>query len=221
MPKCLYFRDRFLARAKDCLTDHTFKNAVNIKATVFSRGVPITNQFQVLFTRCTFLFKLPCIHICFQVVFTFVFKLYCQGSHLFLSCIDKVTICFHTLLFTSCRVLPSSCISTFGNDVVHHNSPQKRGRKTYYILLTHQQVNTCEQGDVTSKQDVRACEQAHTELPVASDSPVIATACNPASDVRVETKPSLSSFPQPLRYAAVFAKLHCECNHVCPKRSNC
>ena len=35
--------------------------------------------------------------------------------------------------------------------------------------ITRQQVNTCEQGDVTCKQDVRACEQAHTELPVASD----------------------------------------------------
>ena len=55
--------------------------------------------------------------------------------------------------------------------------------------ITRQQINTCEQGDVTCKQDVRACEQAHTELPVALDSPVIATACNPASDVRVETKP--------------------------------
>ena len=66
--------------------------------------------------------------------------------------------------------------------------------------ITCQQVNTCEQGDVTCKQDVRACEQAHTELPVASGSHVFATACNPASDVRVETKPFLSSFPQPPSY---------------------
>ena len=63
--------------------------------------------------------------------------------------------------------------------------------------ITSQQINTCEQGDVTCKQDVRVCEQAHTELPVASDSSVITTACNPASDVRVEAKPSLSNFPQP------------------------
>ena len=63
--------------------------------------------------------------------------------------------------------------------------------------ITRQQVNTCEQGDVTCKQDVRACEQAHTELPVASDSQVTAIACIPASDVRVATKPFLSSFPQP------------------------
>ena len=63
--------------------------------------------------------------------------------------------------------------------------------------ITRQHINTCEQGDVTCTQDVWACEQAITELPIASDSPVITTACNPASDVRVEAKPSLSSFPQP------------------------
>ena len=47
MPKCLYFGVRFLARAKSCLTDHMFKNAVNIEVAVFSRGVP-KNQFQVV-----------------------------------------------------------------------------------------------------------------------------------------------------------------------------
>ena len=35
--------------------------------------------------------------------------------------------------------------------------------------ITRQQVNTCEQCDVTCKQDIKACEQTHTELPVASD----------------------------------------------------
>ena len=106
-PKCLYFRDRFLARAKDYLTNHMFKNAVNIEVAVFSRGVPRTIQFQVLFT---FLFKLSCIakiRICFQVVllrFTFVS-----------SCIDK-HICFQVVLtrlpfvFKLLHVVFTSCI---------------------------------------------------------------------------------------------------------------
>ena len=46
--------------------------------------------------------------------------------------------------------------------------------------MTRQQINTCEQGDITCIQDVRACERTHTEQPAASDSQVVATACNPA-----------------------------------------
>ena len=85
--KCLYFRDRFLARAKDYLTDHMFKNAVNIEVMVFSRGMPIPNQ-------------------------TFNFKFYLQDSHFFsscpvlprlafvfkLTCIGKVNIFFQVVL---------------------------------------------------------------------------------------------------------------------------
>ena len=63
-----------------------FKNAVNIEATVFSREVPITNQFQVLFTNFTFLFKL----------YSHLFKLY---YHLFSSCLGKVTICFQVVIY--------------------------------------------------------------------------------------------------------------------------
>ena len=47
------------------------KNAVNIEATVFSRGMPITNQFQVLlhvFTSCYKHFFLSCIHICLSCI---------------------------------------------------------------------------------------------------------------------------------------------------------
>ena len=92
-----------------------FKNVVNIEATVFSRGVPITNQFQVLFTSFTFLFKL----------YSHLFKLY---YHLFSSCLGKVTICFQVVIYkllqvgTRCiykllQCTSSSCINTFGNDV--------------------------------------------------------------------------------------------------------
>ena len=69
---------------------------------VFSRGVPIANQFQVLFTCIYKLLQ----NISFQVVLTFVLKL-CR--HLFSSCDD---ICFQVvmtfvfkLLFTSCYKL--------------------------------------------------------------------------------------------------------------------
>ena len=62
--------------------------------------------------------------------------------------------------------------------------------------ITRQQANTCEQGDVTCKQDVRVYEQTHTELPVLPDSQVITAASNPASDVRVKTNSSLSTFTQ-------------------------
>ena len=81
-PKCLYFRDRFLAQAKDCLTDHVFKKAVNIEVTVFPSSIymhlqaAINVSFQVVLTRFTLVFS--CIDICFQVVLTrlvFAFKL--------------------------------------------------------------------------------------------------------------------------------------------------
>ena len=107
MPKCVYFRDRFLTRAKDCLTNHMFKNAVNIEATVFSRELPVTNQFQVLFTSFTFLFKL----------YSHLFKLY---YHLFSSCYLQVVIykLVHVVLYLQAvKMTSSSCINTFGNDV--------------------------------------------------------------------------------------------------------
>ena len=91
------------------------------------------------------------------------------------------------------NVFPAEKTAT--NDIGVGSIGQANTNNQYGI--TRQQINTCEQGDVTCKQDIRACEQAYTELPVASDSQVIATACNPASDVRVEAKPFLFSFPQP------------------------
>ena len=73
-----------------------FKNAVNIEATVFSRGVPITTQFQVLFTSFTFLFKL----------YSHLFKLY---YHLFSSCID---ICFQVVIYKLLQVGTRCLVST-------------------------------------------------------------------------------------------------------------
>ena len=61
---------------------------------VFSRGVPITNQFQVLFTCIYKLLQ----NISFQVVLTFVFKL-CR--HLFSSCVD---ICFQVVIYKLLQV---------------------------------------------------------------------------------------------------------------------
>ena len=72
---------------------------------------------------------------------------------------------------------------------------QANANNQYGVI--HHQVTTCKQGNITCKQDVRACEQTHPELPVASDSQVITAACNSTSKVRVETKPPFSSFLQP------------------------
>ena len=47
--------------------DHMFKNAVNIEATVLSRGVPITNQFQVVMYLQASHFFSSCIDICFKL----------------------------------------------------------------------------------------------------------------------------------------------------------
>ena len=82
-----------------------FKNAVNIEATVFSRGVPITNQFQLLFTSFTFIFKL----------YSHLFKLY---LHLFSSCLGKVTICFQVVIYKLVHVVSTSCF----NDLQVHVS---------------------------------------------------------------------------------------------------
>ena len=57
------------------------------------------------------------------------------------------------------------------------------------------QANTSNPYGITCQQ-VNTCEQTHTELPVTLDSQVITATSNPVSDIRVETKPSLSSFPQ-------------------------
>ena len=80
-------------------------------------------------------------------------------------------------------------------------------------VITPQQINTCGQGDVTCKQDIRACEQTHTELPVASDSQVIAAVCNPASDVKVETKLPCPAFLSllPINYRPLaMCRSHCK-----------
>ena len=113
-----------------------FKNAVNIEVAVFSRGVPITNQFQVVmylhFFSSSIDICLSCIDICFQVV---IYKLLQVGTR----CLC-VAICLQVVTrFTSCynvlqvHVSPRSEV-TFGNDVVHRNSTAKRGSK--FILDT-------------------------------------------------------------------------------------
>ena len=78
-----------------------FQNAVNIEVAVFSRGVPITNQFQVQFTSCYKHFFSSCIDICFQVV---VYKLLQVGTHCL--CVD---VCFQVVVYKLLHVVFASC----------------------------------------------------------------------------------------------------------------
>ena len=110
-PKCLYFRDRFLARA--ILRTICSKMQLISKWRYSQEGCleQINFKFYLhVFTGCYKHFFSSCIHICIQVVLPFVFKLYWQDSHLFSSCI---TICFQVVLpfvFKLYYHLFSSCI---------------------------------------------------------------------------------------------------------------
>ena len=108
---------------------------------VFSRGVP-TNQ--VLFTSCIDI-CLSCLQVgtrCHLFTSWYTFFAWSFVYKYTLSFVYKYTLSF---VYKLLQCPSSSCINTFGNDVVRHNAttapPQKGARKSYYILLTWNRIS--------------------------------------------------------------------------------
>ena len=101
---------------------------------VFSRGVP-TNQ--VLFTSCIDI-CLSCLQVgtrCHLFTSWYTFFAWSFVYKYTLSFVYKYTLSF---VYKLLQCPSSSCINTFGNDVVRHNATTKRGSK---VVLHTTQVN--------------------------------------------------------------------------------